>query len=182
MNPWETELGKTIWKNSTAFWSFIRGRLRLSWNTHPYKIAILNTKRYQIPNPNPKGKKSTVWGFDCEMCGKTFPMSEGQVDHIIPAGKLSCKEDIQGFVERLLCITEADLRLVCKECNNALAMAQKQGISYDDAIIEKQAIEIIKTKKDKTFLESKGIKPAGNEKARRQQIIEYLKENNNVTK
>lgn len=177
LQPWETELGKTLWKNSTAFWGFIRGKLRLGWNTHPFKIAVINSKRYQIQNPNPKGKKPTVWGFDCEMCGGTFPISEGQVDHIIPAGKLSCKEDIQGFVERLLCVTEKDLRLVCKGCNNALALSFKQGITYDEAIIEKKIIEIIKTKTDKVFLESKGIPPAPNAKARRKQLEEYFKEN-----
>lgn len=182
IEPWETELGKTIWKNSTAFWSFIRGKLRLGWNTHPFKIALINKKRYQIPNPNPKGKKQTVWGFDCEMCHKTFPIKEGQVDHITPAGTLTCREDIQGFVERLLCVTETDLRLVCKGCNNALAMSQKTGLSYEECIVEKQAIEIIKTKKDKQFLTEAGITPASNEKKRRQQLIELLKEKQGETK
>jgi len=177
MNPWDTELGKTLWKSSTQFWSFIRGKLRLGWNTHPFKIAVINKKRYQIKNPNPKGKKPTVWGFDCEMCGKTFPISEGQVDHITPAGSLTCKEDIQGFVERLLCMTEDDLRLVCKSCNNALSMSQKQGITYEEAILEKQILEICNSKKDKSFLESKGITPASNAAKRKEQIREYLKEN-----
>lgn len=174
--PWESKLGKTIWKNSTAFWSFIRGKLRMAWNNHPYKIAILNSKRYQIPNPNPKGKKPTVWGFDCEMCGKTFPMSEGQVDHITPAGRLSCREDIQGFVERLLCITEDDLRLVCKECNNALALSFKQGITYEEALIDKKVIQIIKEKKDKLVLQEAGVTPASNAKLRRQQLANYFKQ------
>ena len=39
-------------------------------------------------------------------------MREGQVDHVVPAGSLQRKEDIQGFVERLLFITKDDLRLV----------------------------------------------------------------------
>ena len=177
MNPWESELGKTLWKSSTQFWGFIRGKLRLGWNTHPMKISVINKKRYQIKNPNPKGKKPTVWGFDCEMCGKTFPISEGQVDHITPAGSLTCKEDIQGFVERLLCVTEDDLRLVCKGCNNALAMSQKQGITYDEAILEKTIIEICKTKKDREFLQNAGITPASNAAKRKEQIREYLKEN-----
>jgi hypothetical protein len=141
------------------------------------KISVINKKRYQIKNPNPKGKKPTVWGFDCEMCGKTFPISEGQVDHITPAGSLTCKEDIQGFVERLLCVTEDDLRLVCKGCNNALAMSQKQGITYDEAILEKTIIEICKAKKDREFLQNAGIPPASNATKRKEQIREYLKEN-----
>lgn len=179
-NPWETELGKTLWKNSTAFWSFIRGKLRLGWNTHPFKIAVINNKRYQIPNPNPKGKKETVWGFDCEMCHKTFPIKEGQVDHITPAGTLTCKEDIQGFVERLLCVSEKDLRLVCKGCNNALAMSQKTGKSYEESIIEKKVIDIIKQKKDKQVLLDAGITPASNATKRREQLVALLSKEKDI--
>jgi hypothetical protein len=174
INPWESELGRKLWKTSSSYWSFIRGKLRLAWNNHPIKISVINKKRYQIDNPNPNGKKPKVWGFDCEMCGLTFPISQGQVDHITPAGTLTRREDIQGFVERLLCITEDDLRLVCKDCNNALSIAQKQGISYDEAIVEKRVIKIIKEKKDKSFLIAKGITPATNAKKRREQIKEYL--------
>ncbi len=174
MNPWQSPLGSKIWKNSTQFMTFLRGCLRLGWKRHPLRIAVLNAARYQIPNPNPKGKKETVWGFDCACCGKTFVISEGQVDHITPAGKLNSVEDVQGFVERLLFVTEDDLRLVCKGCNNALAMSDKQGISYELALSTKQAIQIENTEDTKEWLLSKGIQPASNAKLRRKQIIDYL--------
>lgn len=174
MNPWQSPLGSKIWKSSTQFMTFLRGCLRLGWKRHPLRIAVLNAARYQIPNPNPKGKKETVWGFDCACCGKTFVISEGQVDHIQPAGKLNSVEDVQGFVERLLFVTEDDLRLVCKGCNNALAMADKQGISYELALCTKKAIQIQKDKQDISFLKEKGIVPESNATKRRQQIIDYL--------
>jgi hypothetical protein len=177
VNPWESELGSKIWKNSTAFMTFLRGCFRLGWQKHPLRISVVNKKRKQIANPNPNGKKATVWGFTCEMCHNDFVISEGQVDHIKAAGKLQRKEDIQGFVERLMFVTEDDLRLVCKGCNNALAMAEKQGISYEEAMLQKQALEICKAKKDREFLKSKGIVAASNAAKRREQIIEYLKEN-----
>jgi hypothetical protein len=174
MNPWESELGSKIWKNSTAFMTFLRGCFRLGWKKHPLRISVVNKKRKQIDNPNPNGKKPTVWGFTCEMCHKDFVISEGQVDHIIAAGKLQSKEDIQGFVERLMFVTEDDLRLVCKGCNNALAMAEKQGITFDVAVKQKQIISIIKAKEDKAFLESKGITPSSNAAGRRKQLEDYF--------
>ena len=179
MMPWESEAGKKIWKNKTAFMTFIRGGLRRGlWNRHPHKIAVLNKKRYKIPNPNPKGKVKEVWGFDCEMCGNTFTIKEGQVDHITPAGQLNQISDIQGFVERLVCITEDDLRLVCKGCNNALALAEKSGISYEQAVAEKEAIAIQKKKGyDVAWLKERGIAPATNAKLRREQIVSKLTEN-----
>jgi hypothetical protein len=174
MNPWESELGSKIWKNSTAFMTFLRGCFRLGWKKHPLRISVVNKKRKQIDNPNPNGKKPTVWGFTCEMCHKDFVISEGQVDHITAAGKLQSKEDIQGFVERLMFVTEDDLRLVCKSCNNALAMAEKQGITFDVAVKQKQIISIIKAKEDKAFLESKGITPSSNAAGRRKQLEDYF--------
>lgn len=170
--PWGYE--GSPWKNSVAFFTYLRGCLRKAWSTNPIKIKLLNKKRYQIPNPNPKGNRATVWGADCAMCGGTFPIKNIQVDHITPAGSLQEREDIQGFVERLLFITEDDLRLVCKGCNSALAYADKHGISYEEAVAIKKAIEICKTKKDKEFLLEKGIEPESNAAKRRKQIEKEL--------
>ena len=98
-----------------------------------------------------------------------------QVDHIVAAGQLNKTEDIQGFVERLLYVSEDNLRLVCKTCNNALAHADKQDISYDDALIEKKVIAMEKEKAVIPFLKGQGISPGKNAKERRQQLVEVLK-------
>lgn len=41
-----------------------------------------------------------------------------EVDHIDPAGSLSCFDDISGFTERMFCGLEG-LRVVCKECHQS---------------------------------------------------------------
>ena len=171
--PWGTGVP---WKNSVAFFTYLRGCLRKSWSNNPIKHNLIKKKRKQIPNPNPKGKKNTVWGFDCEVCGGEFVMSLCQVDHIVPAGSLQKTEDIQGFVERLLYVTEEDLRLVCKDCNSALALAEKQGISLERARAEKTAIRLQKEKQDVQWLKENGIIPASNSAKRRVQIVELLME------
>lgn len=171
--PWGTG---TPWKNSTAFFTYLRGCLRKSWSNNPIKHNLLKKKRKLIPNPNPKGKKPMVFGFDCSMCGGTFPMSLCQVDHIESAGQLNCTEDIQGFVERLLYVTEDDLRLVCKNCNSALALSDKQGISFEEALIEKKIIAIMKEKQDRQWLIGNGVIPASNQAARRKQIKQRMEE------
>lgn len=164
----------TSWENKIKFMTFLRGCLRLAWSRHPTKLNLLKKKRYKIPNPNPRGNKDSVWGFDCETCKKTFPIKDGQVDHIIPAGSLLEKDDIQGFVERLLWITEDDIRLVCKGCNSALAYSSKQGVSFQQAMVEKEAILLIKEKKDLTWLTDRGIVALRSQKARREQIVEQI--------
>lgn len=102
-----------------------------------------------------------------------------QVDHKNPAGQLNKTEDIQGFVERLLYVTEEDLRLVCKDCNSALAYADKHGVSFKDAQIEKLAIDLVKKKMDKAWLKAKGVTPQSSAEKRRIQIVELLKEDKN---
>ncbi|AGH32068.1 HNH endonuclease [Vibrio phage 11895-B1] len=177
-NPWGVG---TPWKNSVAFFTYLRGCLRLAWKRHPTKLKVIKDRRKQIPNPNPKGSKSTVFGFTCEMCRNDFTIKECQVDHVIPAGSLQKKEDIQNFVENLLWVTEDDLRLVCKGCNSALAMAEKQGISYKDAILEKDAITWEKlnkgVKKQRDILEALGVENAQYLKGKdiRKAYVEYLK-------
>lgn len=171
--PWGED---TPWKNSTAFFTFLRGCLRKSWSRHPTKLNLIKKKRKQITNPNPRGNKPTVWGATCEMCNNDFVLKEINVDHIVPAGQLNKTEDIQGFVERLLYVTGDDLRLVCKNCNSALAYADKNGVSYESACMQKIAIDLIKKKMEIPWLESNGIKPASNATKRRQQIIDQLRE------
>lgn len=169
--PWGPN---TPWKNSTAFFTYLRGCLRKAWSNNPIKHNLIKKKRKQIPNPSPKGKKPTVWGFDCEVCEGEFVIALCQVDHIVPAGSLQRTEDIQGFVERLLYVTEDDLRLVCKGCNSALALAYKQKIPIEEALAIKEAIQIIKDKKDVQWLKERGIVVGSNQKKRRSQIVEEL--------
>lgn len=175
--PWGYE--GSPWKNKTEWMTFLRGCLRSAWSKHPTKHNVIKKSRKRIPNPNPKGRVATVWGFTCPLCGDTFPTSEGQVDHIVPAGSLLEKEDIQGFVERLLWVVEEDLRLICKGCNSALAYADKQGIPFAEAKAIKEAIKIIKEKKDLTWLEERGILPALSQQKRREQIVVELTQGEN---
>jgi len=172
-SPWLSH--PEIWKNSVAWFTYLRGCLRKAWSNSPVKHNLIKKKRYQIPNPNPKGKKATVFGFDCELCGGTYVLSEGQVDHINPAGSLRKTSDIQGFVERLLYVTEDDLRLICKGCNSALSHADKMGLSFEESVREKKAIALQKDKKDLQWLKDRGIVPQSSQAKRRLQIIEVLK-------
>lgn len=178
MYPWQSPVGSKIWKNQAAFMVFLRGLLRRGWNHHPLKLEKIKKDRYQIPNPNPRGRKPTVWGFDCACCGKTYPIAkECQVDHIVPAGSLINIEDIQGFVERLLVVTEDNLRLVCKACNGTLAYADRQNITFEEAVVEKQVIEFGKNKSEqqKKILVDLGLEPGNNASHRKDIYRMYLK-------
>ena len=142
-----------VWKSKASLMSYIRGGVRRSlWNRHPSKTKLIKEKRFQIPNPNPNGKKPTVWGGECEICNNLFIEKELQVDHIRDHGSsLKDISDIQQFIEDIVIVTRDDLRWVCKGCHEIVSYSQKMNVSFEQARIEKQFIQI---KKDKNVLDN----------------------------
>ena len=140
-----------IWKTESAYFSYIRGCIRLAWSKNPVKLKLLKKVKKQIPNPNygkPRNTKPTVMGAECEICNKDFPMKEIEVDHK-NGGTYSLKQvsDIQGFFESICIVSEDDLRVVCKHCHGALTYAARNNISFEEAKLKKKVINICKDKK-----------------------------------
>ena len=139
-----------IWKTESAYFSYLRGCIRLAWSKNPVKLKLLNKVKKQIPNPNygkPRNTKKTVMGATCEICNNDYPMKMIEVDHKHGGTySLRCIEDIQGFFESICIVSEDDLRICCKDCHGCLTYAAKMNISFEQAKIEKQYIAICKDK------------------------------------
>lgn len=167
------EENKDVWKTESAFLSYIRGGVRRSlWNRHPVKTKLINSKRKQIPNPNPKGKKPTVWGGECEICKRLFISSELQVDHIRDSGSsLKCISDVQKFIEDIVVVTEDDLRWVCINCHSIISHSQKNRISFEQAKIEKNVISLDKENKVVDTLNELGVNLQPTTKAKRKALL-----------
>jgi 5-methylcytosine-specific restriction endonuclease McrA len=168
-----------IWKSKSKYFTWLRGGLRKVWNNSPQKTTFINKNRKQIPNPNPKGKKSTVWGGTCSMCNKDFPTKDLQVDHVISAGELNDWSDVEGFVRRLLGSGEGELRFVCKPCHKALTYAERYGVNFEQAKAERQAIDFqnqLTPQQQKRKLMDLGAseEEVSNEKSRRNFYVKYL--------
>lgn len=130
-----------VWKTRSAFFSFLKGLFRRGWSRHPIKIKLLKKHRKQIPNPNPKGKKPTVWGAECSVCHNVFPMNMLEVDHVLEdTASLTKLSDVQTCVEKLLVIVEEDLRIICKIDHATATLSQRLGIPLAEAKIEQQVI------------------------------------------
>lgn len=165
----------TPWKNQTAFYTYIRGCLRKAWVRHPVKLNKIKSCRIRVTKKMKNGNEREVWGCECEICHKVGAMSDYQVDHIIPAGSLNNSEDIASFVKNLLYVTENDLRILCKDCHGVITLAEKQGLTFEEAKCTKEAIRLANAKQDTKWLKSKGIVPGSNAKKRREQIIQQLR-------
>lgn len=192
IKPWQVK--GVPWKTESAFWSWVRGVLRKGWSRHPVKLEYIKENRIKVPNPNPNGRVSEVWGMVCRQCNAKVPMSVDrktrkrieqstgkelvtvEINHKTASGSLRSKEDLGYFAAKLLFVNFEDLEPLCQTCHRNYTHAERQGISYEESVIQKKVINLIKEKKDKQFLVSKGITPAGNAKGRREQLIKYFEE------
>ena len=156
-------------KNETAWWNWLRGSIRRTWSRSPVKIAYKQSRRYKAP-VGKNGKE--VFVSDCEMCGKQSRNCE--VDHLVGGKGFHDWETFVEWQKRILLVSFDDIQELCKECHSAVSHSQKTGLSLEDARIDKTAIELVKTKKDKAWLLEHGLKPASNAAMRREQIIDYL--------
>ncbi|CAM6592264.1 HNH endonuclease [Escherichia coli] len=173
----------TPWKTQAEFYTYLRGCFRKAWMRHPNKIKVINARRFKVDRVDKDGnvmidkktgKPKQVWNCECEICGHKGGMKDFQVDHIHAAKQLQCFEDIPLFVFRLIYVKEEDLRMVCKLCNSILAYADKQGISFEEAKAEKEAIALCRAKKDKAWLKKRKIEPESTVAKRRKQIVKIL--------
>lgn len=160
--------------------AWLRGGIRRSlWNRHPVKLEFIKNHRIRIPNPNPRGRVSEVWGAVCALTGDVVPLNNAEVDHIVGNHSLQTFSDIASFIHNIAFVAESDLQFVSKEAHKIKSYAEKQGISFEEAKAIKQAIEIEKkgTKYVLAFLKEHGYNGATKTKEqRRAGLVECLKE------
>ena len=138
MKPWDVK--GVPWKSEAAFYGWVRGQLRKGWTRHPVKNLLIQNNRFKKDN----GKGRMTWHLNCSQCKVATPQTKIQIDHINPAGSLKTTEDIGKFVERLYFVTFDTIRPVCIPCHEVITFAERKGISFEDAVIEKEVICIMK--------------------------------------
>lgn len=169
-----------VWKTRSAVFSWIKGGIRRLWNHAPQKLDLIKKHRKQIPNPNVNGKKPTVFGATCAICGVDTPLKDCQVDHVVEeTASLTKIEDIQSCAEKLLLVTENDLRILCSSCHSVVSLSQRLGITFEEAQLEQKVIAFKKMKANAqfSFLTSLGIDSIMPTSAKRvEQYRNYIKE------
>jgi 5-methylcytosine-specific restriction endonuclease McrA len=106
----------------SAFWSFIRSALRQKsrwWK--PVSECKQKAKRvYKGTNKRQK------FEYQCNHCKNWYAEKNINVDHIIPAGTLTCANDLPGFVERLFCEVD-NMQCLCTECHNIKTQNERKN-------------------------------------------------------
>lgn len=186
-----------VWKTESAYLTWIRGQIRLMWNRCPQKIEFLKKQVKQLPkldeNDQPitykNGKVRLYKAYVCNYCGKTCYDSERinnkksyAVDHIKGNHSLTKFEHVPIFLDSILRVRETDLQILCKFCHDVKTYAESEDITFKDALIQKEAIQIIKDKLDKQFFTDRKLDIPKNAKLRREAIVEILEKELKPTK
>ena len=117
-----------------------------------------------------KGRK----GHYCPLTNEWSPTSKNEVDHLSGNKPFTDIDDLIPYVVHLMASTD-QLQVVNKEAHKIKSYAEKEGITYTQAAVQKKVIDLCKGKGDATeWLVSVGIEPESNAKKRRQQVYDYL--------
>ena len=106
--------------SEAAFWSFIRSALRQK--SRWWKPIAECKARAKRPYKGPL--KRQKFEYQCNQCKEWYPEKKINVDHIVPAGTLTCANDLPAFVERLFCEQE-NLQCLCIDCHDMKTQEEK---------------------------------------------------------
>lgn len=125
--------------------AMFRSCVRQVWMKSPTKLYFLNSRKTPDYDPNTR----RLWKYQCDCCHEWFKQGEVEVDHIKGEHPLKTSDDLQVFYESILDVSEEDLQLLCKPCHQIKTLAERKGISFEEAVIEKEVIDFLKLKASK---------------------------------
>lgn len=169
--PWEVY--PEIWPSKASFFSYVRGGLRRGlWEKYPPKLIFKNETCVAPPEWYTGKAKS---GIECALSGEWVNKSRLEVDHVEGNVSLNDWNDLEPFIRHLL--GNLDYQLVSKEAHKIKSYAERYGMSYEDAVIEKKMIAICKGKgsPECKWLSDRGVAPASNKSRRKDQVRQLLK-------
>lgn len=151
----------------SQYLSWIRSALRSKSLRWPPRAACLVAARRPYKGDNARQK----WEYECAICRNHFSTKEVAIDHYpLEAGSILCIDDIGPFVNRLYCEVD-NLRCLCHQCHSIYTLSCKNGITFEQARIQKEIIRISKLPKQEllAYLEQEGYsgESVSNDKKRR---------------
>lgn len=180
--PWLTPEGMKIWKTESQYWQWLRGSLRRLWGDYPLRKEW-KTRQLRLITPEEKASKkfhpSTKNLGQCFYCQEWFAGSKLECDHKTPSDGCKTKETAESFLWYCGGGAGDDWVLSCKPCHKLKTHSERYGLTLNEAVIEKTAIELCKQKKDLQWLRDRGLQPASSQAKRRIQVTEELRREQN---
>lgn len=159
--------------------------MRRAWSRHPIKVAYKHAHRERgcLGKKTKKNPTGEVWCSRCEHCGVLHREANTEVDHIEQAGSFKSWDEFLGWMQRLMHINFDSIRVVCKPCHKIISHAQRKGISFEEAALDKRLIAFTKlsAKEQVTILRDLKLGPLfmSNAKQRKAAYKQHLEVENN---
>lgn len=156
--------------------NIIRSAVREKWMHCNVKLAFIYSKA--VPDYDPETRR--LFKFQCNMCKNWFSRQNVDVDHIIGEFEYTSIADSLAWASMILDVGFDDLQLLCKDvCHPIKTLAERNGISIEDAEILQKAIAWENNKKINHKKECLALgataDQASNKVKRRQFYIQHLK-------
>lgn len=156
--------------------SVVRSAIRQAWMKSDVKLAYLYSKTI----PDMDDSTRTKWLVPCEICGKLFKLTDVQIDHKLGNHSFTKVTDFENYFNNILMVGFDGLQILCEDDHLSKTLSEKLGISFQEAVLEREVIQICKMKAaqiDK-WLGDRGVKVAKNPQARRDAVRQCLIEEN----
>lgn len=148
INPWEHKLApKVNWKTKSNYFVWLRGQLRRIWADNPLRKEWKKQQLRPVTKEEKSAKKfhtSTKNVGQCYLCKKWFAGSKLECDHVQESNGCYDFETAEQFLWHCGADDPSNWALACKPCHKIKSYADKQGISFEDAKVEKEVIALTK--------------------------------------
>ncbi len=171
-----------VWPTKSSYFVWLRGRLRSIWKDYPPR----NIWKSQKMRPLTNGERScgrfhrnTKKVGVCELCEEPFKGADLEVDHIECSDGCFDQSTAEKFLWHCVFLTGIKFQLVCKPCHKIKSYAERHGMTFEEARIEKMVISICQGSgcPERAWLVERGVKALGSKKERRAQVRNVLKRN-----
>jgi hypothetical protein len=123
--------------------AWVRSALRSKWLRWKPRADALRAAQEPYKGENKRQK----FAYRCAMCNNLFSQKDVEVDHFPrDAGSILSVDDIGEFCNNLFCETD-NLRVVCKPCHSVYTLSKRNGISLEEARLQKSITEFMKKSK-----------------------------------
>ena len=141
-----------------------RSFVRFAWSKSIFRLDFLNKHSKKIKNDNPRSAKRFpyVTKYECNICKGLFSSNAIELDHVKDENSMRTLEDATTFFKNIAFPAYSDLQILCKDkkkkvngkntivsfgCHGIKTYASRYNVSFEQARIEKQFIQIKKDKK-----------------------------------
>ena len=152
-----------------------RSFVRFAWSKSIFRLHFLSQHAKKVKNDNLRSVKRFpyVTKYECNICKGLFTANAIELDHINDENPMKSLEDATTFFKTIALPSYDELQILCKDnrktvkgkkvttyfgCHGIKTYASRYGVSFEQARIEKQFIQIKKDKNVVDRLVSLGVK------------------------